>query len=813
MEGTETMRKFVAAALLLLIGGAGIYWYTGNNLAFKPAQGDTRQFILEQYTELQPSSGRRKGPVRIRIESLLRSEVLAANDGVVTLESRALRSEIWEQDRLHLDTERVPEQDGQLQAMAALLKAGVIEQVANDGRVLETAYVNEEALATLTEDAYLPDIFRDMLRRELSVMSTYQPGQSGFPSGPLRAGLSWQTPSRNENGQIFSAVHYEVSRIDEESVSIQFRPIISEALAEGQKTAVEIEGYIELERKTGWPLRAAIGIYGAMEQNEKPIAFQTTMALTQAGVEPRFDAYEAWFHAYMAFAGRDVDTTNPYFETYFLPPFSPGTPEESLTQLEKTLLWFGTREIDGRLGLEFQSGKHNSGILEFAPVSAVRLLDADGEPVVDPVPLDPRYALNASGFTGYRRVPFLASELTSDQLSAVATVELDMAVTKPGKLYSQLLTPESPSLSVEELGLQFSVEGWNSKELQVRVHQANGSLPDYSPLIVAYPVDGQGKYLSRFAQRLTHTLFEPLRNEFPKATGEADRWVMAEQFAHRVMNQLLLMPMEERTGDWIHELKAGGDQNIEGVRVHIYAPETEQRTFVAPNALATLKGGPVVGERTLDEYDAPVLEFSTFELDDVRFDGIQQNWLKIRIPDKSVGRCDISLVGEPSYQGAPITLSASENNEFAQLLFASDTYSDRPERNLMTTHGLTYFYDLEVAIDVDCITDVVLHSGPIPDNAQLTMVDSHTLQLSQSLHQTLSKLQHRFNLEQLPLIAYNRDGGVLEPLSSADAGSFAEDQVGTEMSLRFWGEIAEVRYPTGVKREARQVTVKFPPLP
>lgn len=810
MEGTETMRKFVAAALLLLIGGAGIYWYTGDSLAFKPALGDTRQFILEQHTELQPNSGRRKGPVRIRIESLLRSDVLAANDGVVKLKSRALRSQIWEQDRLQLDTERVPENDDLLQAMAALLKAGVIEQVANDGRVLETAYANEKALATLTESTHLPDIFRDVLQRDLSIMATYQ---SGFPSGRLRTGLSWQAPARDHDGQVLAAVQYEVIRLDEESLTITFRPMANEAPADDQATAVKVEGYIELERKTGWPLRAAMRIRGAVGQNETSAAFQTTMTLTQAEVKPRFYTHGAWLRAYSAFAGRDFDTAYPNFETYFLPPFGPGTPEESLQQLEKTLLWFGTREIDGRFGLEFQSGKHNSGILEFAPVSAVRLLGADGEPVVDPVPLDPRYTLNASGFSGYRRVPFIANELTSDQLSAISTVELDMAVTKPGKLYSPLLTPESPSLSVDALGLQLSVDDWNPNELHVRVHQANGSLPDDFPLIVAYPVDGQGNYLSKFKQRLTHTLFEPFRNEFPKASSEASRRVIAEQFAYKVMNQLLILPMDQRGGDWIHELKASGDQKIEGVRVHIYAQETEQHTFVAPNALPTLRGGPVVGERTLDEYDAPVLEFSTFGIDDVTFDGIQQNWLKIRIPDKSAGRCDISLAGEPVYQGAPITLSGSANSGFSLSLFESETHNDLPERKLMTTHGLKYFYDLEIGVNVDCITDVVLHSGPVPDDARLTVVDSHTLRLSRSLYQTLSKIKHRFNLGQFPLIAYNQDGDVLEPLSSAYTEGLAENEEGSGVNLRFWGDIAEVRYPTGVERESRHVNVKFPPLP
>ncbi len=38
-----------------------------------------------------------------------------------------------------------------------------------------------ESRATLAEDAYLPDMFRDMLLRDPSIMSTFQLVQSGFP--------------------------------------------------------------------------------------------------------------------------------------------------------------------------------------------------------------------------------------------------------------------------------------------------------------------------------------------------------------------------------------------------------------------------------------------------------------------------------------------------------------------------------------------------------------------------------------------------------------------------------------------------------
>lgn len=50
---------------------------------------------------------------------------------------------------------------------------------------MEGTEAMRESRATLAEDAYLPDMFRDMLLRDPSIMSTFQLGQSGFPSGPL----------------------------------------------------------------------------------------------------------------------------------------------------------------------------------------------------------------------------------------------------------------------------------------------------------------------------------------------------------------------------------------------------------------------------------------------------------------------------------------------------------------------------------------------------------------------------------------------------------------------------------------------------
>src|SRR5690554_2918335 len=111
MERTETMRMFVAVAILLTLGVAGIFWFTSDRLAFQPEPGDTRYFILEQSTELQlqSSTGFHREPTRIHMESLLRSDVLSADGDVVELQSRAMRTQVWEQDYLGLDTEQVPE--------------------------------------------------------------------------------------------------------------------------------------------------------------------------------------------------------------------------------------------------------------------------------------------------------------------------------------------------------------------------------------------------------------------------------------------------------------------------------------------------------------------------------------------------------------------------------------------------------------------------------------------------------------------------------------------------------------------------------
>lgn len=802
------MRMFVAVALLLSLGLAGMFWFTGDSLAFKPKPGDSRHFILEQTAELQTPSGFRREPTRVRMESLLRSDVLAVDKDVVELQSRSLHTQLWEQDRLGLDTEQIPEYSDRLQSMAALLKAGIVERVASDGQVLETNYVNEAALAELTEDSRLPEPVRDMLSRDLSVMHAYQPT---FPSGKPRVGLSWQVPARDMGGQSLPAVQYEISHVNDDTVSLKFRSVTTEGATD--TAAVEVEGFMELERLTGWPRRAAARISGVFEYADEHLELKSTMTLTQAGIEPRFNAGQAWYRALGALDSRVVDSSDPEFETYYLPPFGLATPEESFEQLERSLLWFGNEEVDGRLGLDFQIEHYHFAAVEFEPASAVRLLDAEGEPVIDSVPRDPRYTLYSIDSADHRRVPFLASELTREQLDAISSVEVDATVTIPGELHSFVLTPETPSRHIESLGLTLSVESWDPDGLLVRAHEPGGSLPTSFPLIGAYPVNAGGDFLPMFSLRLTHTAIEPLRNAFLETSDEGDHWARAEQFAHSATDTLITSPMEERYGDWIYELGAEGVQPIEGVRVYVYDREVGQRTFIAPSALPTLDGGPVVGERTLEQYREPVLEFSPFELDEVVLQGARQNRLSAVVPGEGAGRCDISVAGEPMYQGSPVSFSAEQSYGTSQLLFASGAYNDQPGRELVTAHGLKYFYDLEIDVNVDCITKVVLHRGPVPDNGQLFRVDPSTLRLSKSQHQTLKQIQHRFNLRELPLIAYNRDGKVLEPLSPAYSGNPSEGWDGDGMDLRFWGEIAEVRYPVRMEREAKQVSVQFPPLP
>jgi len=805
------MRKFVAIALLLSLGAAGIFWYAGDSLAFKPEPGDTRLFILEQSTELQLPGVFQREPTRIRMESLLRSDVLAINDGVVKLQSRALHAQLWEQDRLSLDTEQIPEHNDRLQAVAALMKAGVVEQVTSDGRVLEMAYVNDAALAEIKEGSGLPGPILDVLQRDLSFMNTYQPT---FPLGRPRVGLSWQTPARDMGGLELPAVQFEVNQVDEESVHLKFWSIGEGASAGADAVAFKIKGFMELERQTGWPRRAAASFSGFFEHGGERLSVQNTMTLTQANIEPRFDADHAWFRAFSAFDSWAVDTADSEFATNFLPPFGAATPEESFEQLEKTLLWFGTNEVDGQVGLDFQAKYFHFATVEFGPASAVRLLNSKGEPVVDPVPLDPRYVLHSSSNINRRKVPFVASQLTSGQLDAIDSVEVDAKVTVPGELHSLVLTPAAPSQMIESLGLTVWVDDWRSDELQVRVHEHGGSLPTVDPLIGVYPLDADQDFLPMFTLRMTHTVLEPFRRDFLESSRGGNDQNEAMQFASLATDQLLMMPMEERYGDWIFELKAEGHQAIESVQVHLYDRKTEQRTFVAPSSLPTLKGGPVVGERTLSEYQYPVLEFASLELDDVTLEGVQQNWLNVVVPADSSGRCDISVVGEPSYQGSPVGFSPSHSSEISQLMPTYGTYNYPPERELVTAHGLTYFYDIEVNVEVDCITNVVVRTGPVPDDGQLTKVGASTLRLSKLQHQTLSQIRQRFNLNVLPLIAYNREGRVLKPLSPAYSENRVEEgEEANGIDLNFWGEIAKVRYAIRMEREARKVSVQFPPLP
>lgn len=709
--------KFIGAlSCALILAVAGYFWFSETSpainketLLFSPPVGDVRYFSVDQTTEMGVSG--RGGSVN-RMSSVLRSEVLGVDAGIVEIRSGAVK--VVEQGRggrALVDSESGEAQSGGAKLLADFLRSGVVEQISVHGVLKDSTYQNPDALKSINDR---PEVLQTLLLRSLSVFPWYS-GQ--FPNEDLAIGLSWQTENQQWSGAILPGMQFEVTQLDSQTVTLEFEPTGEQDLSAGADSTTDsfsVSGYLELERTTGWPRQASVHISTEEEHQGTTFQISSCLKIRQTDVDPGPDAERLLAMAKMSLQARPINTSRAAFNDYFTPPFSPVPVETSLDEIQRTLLWFGTEPLDygyGRgVGIESQLNSSNLQTAKIHPVTSVRLLDTDGEPIVENALPNPDFRVlkpSIGGGSANARIPFLRLGLTDDQLRSIDVIEFDAQVTVPDQMYSTLLDKKDNAIELENAGLKLIIEEWSAEVVRIRVSETGGTPPGTRPMIMGYPVDESAEPAPQFGLRMTHSAFESIMGAMknPPRGGKA--------MAAALMQGLEVMPPHEKNGDFIFEFSRTSAPLPERFRFNYMSTRTKDMTFIAPAAKKTTAGDQVVGERTLYRGNVPHFDFSAGNRRSLPY-----RMRRISLP----------------------TASPSGDAHFDQV-----------------TKG--------------------------------------TLRISEEQFAALITVQSTFNLNTLPLIAYNHEGKALVPLWHVrNVEPFERLESGGAL-LRFWGDIASVDYP------------------
>ena len=591
--------KFIGALICaLILAVTGYFWFSETPpainkeaLLFNPPVGDVRYFAVDQTTEIGVSG--RRGSVN-NMTSVLRSEVLGVNAGLVELQSAAVKVVERGRGRTLVDTESGEPRSSGEKLLVDFLRSGVVEQVSVHGVIKESTYQNPDALKSISDR---PEVLQTLLLRSLSIFPWY-PGQ--FPNEDLAIGLSWQTENQEWSGATLQGMQFEVTRLDSQTVTLEFAPVGEQDLAADEDStpnSFSAAGYLELERATGWPRQASVQI--STEEEHQGVTFQITSRLKvrQSEVDPGPDTDRLMSMAKISMQARPIDTSNTVFNDYFTPPFSPEPVETSLNEIQQTLRWFGTEPVDysyGRaVGVESKLNSSNLQTATIHPVNSVRLLDADGEPVVENTIPNPDFRVlktSIGGNAASARMPFLRMGLTDEQLRSIDVIEFDAQVTVPDQEYSVLLDKKDKAIELENAGLKLIIEEWGAEVVRIRVSETGGTPPGARPMIMGYPVDESGEPVAQFALRMTHSAFESVLGTMKNPPRGA------KAMAAELMQGLEAMPPHERNGDFIFEFSHTSAPLPDRFRFNYMSTRTKDMTFIAPAARKETAGGEVAGE-------------------------------------------------------------------------------------------------------------------------------------------------------------------------------------------------------------------------
>ena len=270
------MRASVAALLLFFICLAGCSHFQSERLSFNPRSGDVRYFHVSESMLFWSSDGFPGTEVEYNLSSLVKAEVTAVDDGISELNSRSLSS--------------------------LFLKNGYI--------LFATGKVHEMAL----------------VRRGLSIMAAWQPR---MPRQSLKVGMAWQVPPLVEGGLALPELRYEVSHLDETTVTLKFQSagtdsgVVADDSGRGRHEirTERVKGYLELERHSGWPRRASVVAHRKLGSRGDTARVSSQMSLEQGGIKPSSNRGLVHSNAALALYHHRTRTSDPWFESEYLPPF------------------------------------------------------------------------------------------------------------------------------------------------------------------------------------------------------------------------------------------------------------------------------------------------------------------------------------------------------------------------------------------------------------------------------------------------------------------------------------------------------------
>lgn len=706
---------------------------------FSPEVGEERYFNLDLTMKTRTAGG--AGSTLYKVSGVLRAKVAGKNSTGKTLE-------------------------------ASLLE---VEQINADGADIISD------LPDASNEAY---IIRYLLSQTSSVIRL--PGVE-IPETELRPGQGLHVGPQRIGKLFLPAAEYVVSHSDEDITTVKLKPAL---------------GYLQLDHRTGWPVRGRIQTVTKTTNGQEPVTLETSIELEQAGAEELVSPYALFANAGDALYSDPGSTYLPALEVPGVEAFEDyPTPEESLKKLESTTLWQGLTETgDARglnAGLEFGALER----IEFHTLELVKLIGADGKPVAKSVPVNPRFKVEnllPSMFSqSPTKVPFLHHELTEDQLRAIDRVEMVMPMTVVDERIEIDFQPGETRKQIGNSGLTLEVDHWTNDSFRLRIHSNDGFLPSQRPFIKTIPIGTDGTPVGDFDFRATHSLFETHRS--PAIPNVTERLGVDEALMHTeaITESILSIPPPKRYGDWWHEIYVSGRDSIESVKVYFYTTETDVRTLVTPSASPAEEDGKLVGERTIDKDTLPDFSFPELNIHDLSISGVEDNILNVSLPGNDYERCQLS----------PGTNSRYRNSSLA---FSLEKYFEPRGFNLVTQSREKHFHDVSLNLEIDCITKVVMKTAPADELPGIEMVDRNTIRLDPSAYQRLEEVRKGFNLPMLPLHAYSSSGAVLTPLSRAHLGALQKTDEQWNGQLRFWGEVAKVRYPISVERAQRKETVHFP---